>query len=234
MIISIDGIDGTGKGTQAKILEEYLTGKQYTVQLISFPMYNSFFGKMISDYLNGNFGSLYSIDPKLASLLYAQDRQYYFKNLSIPNDAIIIFDRYVNSNIAHHSSKISEKDRQAFIDWILELEYQINNIPKPDISFILDLEVENSMQNVARKKKREYTDSTHDMHESNADYLIETRKVFLSLVNGVNTHLIKCDSNKIMRSQGDIAQEINAHIEALLKTHYSIHHGAHRNKQRKS
>jgi dTMP kinase len=220
MIIAIDGIDGTGKGTQAKILEEYLTEKKFKVKVVSFPMYNSFFGKMISDYLNGNFGSLYSVNPKLASLLYAQDRQYYFKNTPVLTDEIIIFDRYVNSNIAHHASKIDEKERQVFIDWIIELEYQINNIPKPDISFILDMEVENSMLNVSRKKKREYTDSTHDLHEANADYLIETRKIFLLLVNGINTHLIKCDNNKIMKNQNDIAKEINSYIDALLQVRH--------------
>ena len=216
MIIAIDGIDGTGKGTQAKILEEYLSKKNGNVKVVSFPMYHSFFGKMVSDYLNGKFGSLYSINPKLASLLYAQDRQYYFKNVPVLSDEIIIFDRYVNSNIAHHASKINEQERQTFIDWIIELEYQVNNIPKPDISFILDLEVENSVQNVAKKKKREYTDSTHDLHEANVDYLIETRKMFLSLVNGVDTHLIQCDNHKIMKNQDDIAKEINSYINPLL------------------
>jgi len=216
MIIAIDGIDGAGKGTQAKMLEEYLVGKNYKARVQSFPIYTSFFGKMVSDYLNGNYGSLYSINPKLASMLYAQDRQYYFKNTSILDDEIIIFDRYVNSNIAHHSSKISEKERESFINWIIELEYTVNGIPKPDISFILDLEVENSVINVARKKKREYTESTYDLHEVNTDYLTETRKMFLSLADGINTHLIKCDSNKIMKNQNDIAQEINSYVDLLL------------------
>jgi dTMP kinase len=216
MIIAIDGIDGAGKGTQAKMLGEYLTGKKLKVKVVSFPMYNSFFGKMVSDYLNGNYGTLYSVNPKLASLLYAQDRQYYFSNSPVMAGEVIIFDRYVNSNIAHHSSKINEKGRKVFIDWIIELEYNINKIPKPDISFILDLEVENSKMNVAKKKKREYTAATHDLHEANTEYLVETRKVFLSLVNGTDTYLIKCDNNKILKNQDDIAKEIQLHVDLLL------------------
>jgi dTMP kinase len=217
MIIAIDGIDGTGKGTLAKILEEYFAEKEFKVKVISFPIYNSFFGKMISDYLNGNYGSLYTVNPKLASLLYAQDRQYYLKDLSILPDEIIIFDRYVNSNIAHHSSKINEKERKPFIEWIIELEYSVNKIPKPDISFILDLEVEYSIANVAKKRKREYTESTYDLHEANKEYLAETRKIFLSLANGVDTHLIRCDTNKIMKNPHDIANEIVAYIDSLRK-----------------
>ena len=217
MMIAIDGIDGTGKGIQSRMLEEYLTKKGFKAKVVSFPIYNSFFGKMISEYLNGVYGSLYSINPKLASLLYAQDRQYFFQTELISTNEILIFDRYVNSNIAHHSSKLNEKDRKLFFDWIIELEYNTNNIPKPDISFILDVEVDNSIKNVAKKKKREYTEATHDLHESNIEYLKETRKVFLSLVNVNNTYLIKCDSSGVLRDQNDIAKEINKYIDSLLQ-----------------
>jgi len=217
MIIAIDGIDGTGKGTQARILEQYLFDNGYKVKLVSFPMYDSFFGKMIAEYLNGNYGSLYSINPKLAALLYAQDRQSYFKHTHISDYEVIIFDRYVNSNIAHHSSKILvEKERKYLIDWILELEYVTNGIPKPDISFILDLEVENSIVNVGNKNKRDYTESTYDLHEANIEYLVETRKIFISLANGIDTHIIKCDTNKVMRNKNDISSEINSYIDFLL------------------
>jgi len=217
MMIAIDGIDGTGKGTQAKMLEEYLIKKGFKAKVVSFPKYGSFFGKMISEYLNGVYGSLYSVNPKLSSLLYAQDRNYYFQTETVSTNEILIFDRYVNSNIAHHSSKIDEKDRESFIDWIIELEYKTNNIPKPDISFILDLEVDNSIKNVAKKKKREYTEATHDLHESNFEYLKETRKIFLSLAGKNNTYLIKCDNNGALKNQDDIAKEISLHIDALLK-----------------
>lgn len=218
MMIAIDGIDGTGKGTQAKMLEEYLIKKGFKAEVISFPIYSSFFGKMVSEYLNGVYGSLYSVNPKLSSLLYAQDRHYFFQKKLISANEILIFDRYVNSNIAHHSSKIKEEDRKLFIEWIIELEYNINNIPKPDISFILDVEVDNSIKNVAKKKKREYTEATHDLHESNMEYLKETRKVFLSLVNGNDTYLIKCDNNGILKDQNDIAKEISSYIDSVLQT----------------
>jgi dTMP kinase len=193
-----------------------LTKKGFKAKVVSFPMYDSFFGKMVSEYLNGIYGTLYSVNPKLSSLLYAQDRHYFFQTKSVLSDEILIFDRYVNSNIAHHSSKINEKDRKLFIDWITQLEYGINKIPKPDISFILDMEVNNSVKNVGKKEKREYTEAAYDLHESNIEYLEETRKIFLSLVNGCDTHLIKCDNNGILKNQLDIAKEISSHIDSLL------------------
>jgi dTMP kinase len=219
MIIAIDGIDGTGKGTQCRRLAERLRGNGQNVSLISFPIYDSFFGKMVSEYLNGAYGSLYAINPKLTAMLYAMDRKLFFERRPYSPDSseeILIFDRYVLSNLAHQGAKIADAEqRQAFFDWVEELEFTVNGIPRPDVSFVLDMDTQNSRSNVAKKSKRDYTDRTFDLHESDSGYLAATRGLFLQLAAQEGAHIIKCDTaadrlgqNGSLKNEDEILDEI--------------------------
>ncbi|MBN2442248.1 MAG: dTMP kinase [Spirochaetales bacterium] len=207
MLIAIDGIDGVGKGTQSKLLYNSLKDRGFKSALISFPQYNSFFGKMVGEYLNGNYGGINDIDPKLTSLLYALDRKLYFENNNIADLDIIISDRYVPSNLSHQGVKV-KKNHEGFFTWIESLEYEINKIPKPDIVFILDASVEKAIYNVSQKKKREYTELSHDIHESDYHYLDKVRKLFIELTKRDNYFLINCEQDNEMLPIDKIFQSI--------------------------
>ena len=72
MLIAIEGIDGSGKGTQARRLVDQLASEDVTTALLSFPRYDDTrFGSLIGDYLNGRYGNLEQVHPMLASLLFA-------------------------------------------------------------------------------------------------------------------------------------------------------------------
>lgn len=208
MIIAVDGIDGSGKGTQCRLLREALEKAGKRVRGVSFPVYESFFGKMIAGYLNGDYGSLYSLNPKMVSLLFAMDRKYFFEKTTVSPSEILIFDRYVLSNMAHQGVKVETSRRNEFFDWLKILEYQVNRIPHPDISIILDMEPANSMRNIAKKQRRTYTDLTFDLHESNAEYLKNTRDLFLGLAETENAEVIRCDSGGLLKPESAIASEI--------------------------
>lgn len=195
MLIAVDGIDGSGKGTQTKLIHQYLLERGKTVDLVSFPQYKSFFGTMVGEYLNGGFGSLEQVDPKLASLLYAMDRKAYFESIPLKGD-ITLCDRYVPSNIGHQASRVDPDKSEAFCNWLEELEFGVNRIPRPDISIIFDISVENSAKQVAKKKKREYTDLSHDIHEQDKVYLQKVRNYFLSLGDREAYHLVDCEDGK--------------------------------------
>ena len=107
--IAIEGIDGAGKRTQIDLLREALTRRGADCASISFPRYDSFFGRLVARYLNGEFGPLDAVDPHFAALLYAGDRLDAKPELeaALAAGKTLLADRYVASNLAHHSQVIS-------------------------------------------------------------------------------------------------------------------------------
>ena len=218
MLIAIDGIDGSGKGTQTKLTYEFLTGKGLKVDLISFPQYSTFFGSMVGEYLNGGFGTLEQVDPKLAALLFAMDRKDFFDHNSLSGD-IILCDRYVPSNIGHQAGRVPEEKREDFVRWIETLEFEINRIPRADLSILFDIGVENSAKQVAKKQKRDYTDLSHDIHEQDRAYLSGVRDYFLSLGERDGYELINCeDEGGKVYPIPVIFERVKELIDPLLKT----------------
>ena len=112
-IIVIEGTDGSGKRTQAKLLQDKLISQGVLCKIISFPRYDTPTGKIISEcYLGKGKGTSWFIDPprlhpKIASLLYAADR-FAAKNeieQTVHIGINLILDRYIESNMAHQGGK---------------------------------------------------------------------------------------------------------------------------------
>ncbi|VVO56289.1 Thymidylate kinase [Pseudomonas fluorescens] len=183
IIIAIEGIDGSGKNTQStNLLEEYLSaGAQATK--ISFPQYGStLFGKEVGNYLNGDFGSLSEVHPKLSAMLYAGDR-FESKNEILAksaNNAVLICDRYVHSNVAHQTAKVPKEDQVEFRNWIEKLEYEVYGIPKPDLVIFLNVPPKTSTDLVLKKSTRDYTTKKKDLHEADDIYLEKVYELFKS------------------------------------------------------
>ena len=77
--IVLEGIDSAGKKTQTQLLEKFLSGKGYKVKSLHFPQYDTDFGKLVGNYLRGEYGKLDELPPEIPCLLYALDR-YQFKD----------------------------------------------------------------------------------------------------------------------------------------------------------
>jgi len=154
LLIAIEGIDGSGKGTQAGRLHQKCQEQGVTSSLIGFPRYDqTLFGKSIGDFLNGRFGQLDEVNPFLASLLYAGDRFESRDHISkmISSNQVVIFDRYIPSNIAHQGAKLSGEERAEFIQWIEQIEYEIYNMPRLDLAILLDLPADHAQKTRCRK-----------------------------------------------------------------------------------
>src|SRR5271167_2280871 len=98
-LIAIEGIDGSGKRTQVELLEKALVANHHAVYSTGFPQYDSWFGKMVGQFLNGDLGPLETVDPHFTAMLYAGDRFEAKSKLeaALYNGQIVLADRYVAS-----------------------------------------------------------------------------------------------------------------------------------------
>ncbi|WP_160036564.1 dTMP kinase [Paenibacillus sp. An7] len=219
-IIVIEGIDGSGKNTQAKLIKEYLQNKDFKCILLHFPMYNeTFFGKEVGNYLNGEYGGLEYTHPKLTALLYAGDRfekREYLKE-ELEKGTIIILDRYVPSNIAHQSAKLNDDEFENFKKWVEELEYSVFGLPKPNQTIFLDMPPHISYKLVLNKDERDYTEKKQDLHEENIDYLKKVYKKFKLLSESNDWVSIQCYENELPRTIEEINNDILAVVEPVIK-----------------
>lgn len=211
-LVAIEGIDGSGKGTQARILQKHLAAAGRRTALLGFPRYDdTLFGKAIGRFLNGEFGSLDEVHPFLAALLYAGDR---FESRQVLEAALaendfVILDRYVASNIAHQGAKRTGEERGDLLRSIREIEFGIYGLPQADLNVLLDLPVATAQQLIARKQARSYTEKAADLQESDGVYLAEVRTLYLELAaNEPNWAVIDCGPDGTLKSIDAIAAEI--------------------------
>lgn len=216
-IIVIEGSDSSGKETQSNLLlnrlkKEYeLSGKN--IVKLSFPMYESPTGKIVGGpYLGkehiskGYFeeGAV-NVPAKVASLYYAADRYY---NMPIINKYLeegtdVILDRYVTSNMAHQAGKIdSKEERYEMYNWLCELEYNLLNLPKPDITIFLHMSVENAL--ILREKRSEAADE----HESNIEHLNKALRAYLELAELYDFKTITCGKSGCIKTIEEIHEEV--------------------------
>jgi dTMP kinase len=160
-IIVLEGADACGKTTQIHALIKLYRQKGYTVDLFDFPRYSqTFYGKLIRQYLDGEFGDPNEVDPYLSSMLYAGDR-YETKNDILDSRKkghLILINRYVPSNIVYNVCKIrSVVYKKAFVNYVEKLEYDTNCMPTPDIVVYLDVPSSTSQELLNnRESKDEY------------------------------------------------------------------------------
>lgn len=212
MLIALEGIDGSGKGTQSQRLLQTLRADGHRVALLSFPRYDeTFFGRAIGEFLNGRFGSLDQVHPQLAALLFAGDR---FESRDVIAKAlaehdIVLCDRYVASNIAHQAAKLDEPQRGELNAWIATLEFDVYALPRPDLTLLLDLPAARAQELIARKSVRSYTDKPADLQEADADYLQRVRQAYLDL-QGTDSRWqrIEMEQDGRLRSIDEVAEDI--------------------------
>lgn len=213
--IAIEGGDGSGKGTQSKLLAEYAKSQGLDVYMISFPRYGEASAYYVEQYLNGNYGANDTIPADLSALPFALDRfaarDDIAKHLAKPN-SLVIADRYMASNLAHQGAKIADaSERQKFYKRTLALEYEILGIPKPDLSIILLVPSDIAQANVDKKAARSYTTLKRDILEADADHLDKAKRGFeeLSELYPKDFTAINCmDGSNSLRPIDDIQKEI--------------------------
>lgn len=180
MLIAIEGIDGSGKGTQSALLVEHLRQMNRKAELLSFPRYGTNpFSFSIAQYLNGEFGPTQTVAPRLAALLYAGDRFCNKATLcTYASDALLVCDRYVDSNVAHQAAKLPIREWPAFIEWIDSVEFGAYGLPRPTLTILLAMPTDVAVSLIAKKMERTYTALKADGHEADHEYLHRCAEVY--------------------------------------------------------
>lgn len=210
-IIVIDGMDGSGKHTQASLLANRLSKKHDNVHMLSFPRYGEMSEALVEMYLHGQINKdPMKVNPYAAVMCYALDRyisyERYWKEWVEDSESIVIFDRYISSNALHQAPKV-HTDRDKFISWIYDMENNMLGLPVPDIEIYLDVPAK---KNIELVEGRYNNDSLKDIHE-NVDFqqichdaFDKERQTYFK-----NMKVIDCtDSAENMRSIQDINDDI--------------------------
>ncbi|MFI3278616.1 MAG: dTMP kinase [Rikenellaceae bacterium] len=222
MFIVLEGLDGAGKSTQVNKLKDYFQSQGKECEYLHFPRFDTpIYGDLIARFLRGELGSLESVDPYLVALLYAGDRAEAAEMIRgwLKDDKVVIFDRYVYSNIGYQCAKVSTtQERDALRDWILNLEYNFNSIPRPDVSLFLDVPfafTEAKLTAARAGDDRDYLKGQDDIHESSLTLQQCVREVYLSAAEVDTTlHVVDCsDANNSMDTPDNIFDKIISIIE---------------------
>ena len=214
--IVLEGIDGSGKRTQLELLTGALDELHIAHERISFPRYDGFFGNLVARFLNGEFGTLDSVDAHLSSLLYACDRFEAKPKIEaiLASGKMLIADRYIASNLAHQGARVENDKRDPFLRWLTKLEYEIYSLPKEDAIVYLRVPATEAYRRIASKGTRDYTNLKRDILESDVAHLTTTALVYDSLAKAPNWITIECFDAE--RGELRLAEEIHRAVLSAL------------------
>lgn len=221
-IIVIEGSDSSGKETQAKLLYENLKKKYNKVIKISFPNYESPACEPVKMYLSGKFGDNANIlNPYPISTMYAIDRYASFKmdwEKLYLDDYIIVADRYTTSNMIHQASKIQdEKEKDDYLLWLEDLEYNKIKIPRPDAVFFLNMPTDFALELMKERNNKINGEIKKDIHEKDEKYLRTSYNNALEISKKYAWKKIDCVKENRIRSIDDISKELYEKVVEIVK-----------------
>lgn len=219
-LIALEGIDGSGKATQADLLARAFDARGVPYARFSFPRYNSSFGRLVGRFLNGEFGNLQTVDPHFSALLYAGDRFEAKEevNTALSSGRIVLADRYVGSNLAHQTARVAEANRKEFLEWLRHLEYDLYELPHEDVVVYLHLRPTEAQRLVSSKAARSYTRRTLDLQEADGSHLKQAQQVYEALAGEPNWVTVECfdGAADAIRSPDEIHRMVLTAVEPLV------------------
>lgn len=182
--IVIEGIDGSGKATQVRLLEDFLKVKVGKDKLLTvgFPRYyTSDWGKLVGDFLSGRFGELNNVSPYLAHLTFMLDEYTWSRDVAkdwLDKGGWILTDRYFTSNV-HGIAKLKTRAKSDFRQWLWHMGWDELGIIKPDLVLFLDRSPRDSTRLNRQKELRKYIKGRkRDIHERDFNHQVNAYKEY--------------------------------------------------------
>lgn len=210
-IIVIDGVDGSGKKTQTKLLVERLKKLKKKVVTFDFPQYEkNFFGKNIKEFLIHPEYQFHKQHPKVFSMILAADRWETKEKIEkyLQKGYMIVLDRYTSSNQIHQGGKIKdEKKWEEFMDWLDTLEFKIFKIPRPNLVLYLNLKIENIAKLLSERENLDNAEKDLGHQKDSQD---SAKKL---VAKYKNFKVINCDDEYGIKSREEISEKIFQEIK---------------------
>lgn len=208
-IIVIEGLDGSGKNTQARLLCDRLS-EDFKIKRLSFPDYDSQSSALVKMYLGGEFSDdPMAVNAYAASSFYAVDRiASYLKNWKedFEGGVNFVFDRYTTSNAVYMLSKLEGEEKEVFLSWLVDFEFNKMGLPKPDKVIYLDMPTEISQKLMS--KRYEGDESKKDLHEKNVDFLRICRENALFAAEKLGWTVIQCSDGEKPYTIEEISEKV--------------------------
>ena len=217
-LIVLEGIDGSGKGTQLRLLCRALESEGVPFRTLDFPRYGNRSCALAEAYLQGAFGSRPGdVNAYTAATFFAVDRAASF--LEDWGDwwrsgGLLVANRYTTSNVIHQGSKLPEGEREAFFRWLYDFEFSKLGLQKPDIVLYLDVPLE--IAEAQRRRREAETNTSADIHEADRSYLASCRACGLHAAELLGWRRVDCARDGSMRSVEDIHREIAGIVRTAL------------------
>lgn len=213
-LIVIEGLDGSGKATQAKRLTEALVEKGIPVREVSFPDYGSDSSALVRMYLSGQFGTdPQDVNAYAASSFFAVDRFASYKKDWCRDYArgVVIADRYTTSNAVHQCSKLPKEQWEDFLNWLFDFEYKKLGIPAPDR--VIYLNVDPAVSQALMTARYSGDENKKDIHERDIAYLRHSREAAAYCAEKLGWETVDCCRDGQMRSIEDIHKDVMKLLE---------------------
>ena len=192
-IISFEGIEGVGKSTQIKLLNEYLGSKGFKTEILREPG-STVTGEMIREILLNSKESLSSESELL--LMFAARAQLIHEKVVNSKSNIILFDRFYDASIAYQGA-----GRGLSIDFIENL-IDFSKCPSPLITFLLDISVKEGFARKAEDIKDRIESSGDTFFEKVREGYISLSKQYPERIKLINAN------NSVEKIHQDILKEI--------------------------